>query len=197
VRDGFMAENGADAIFDALTATATDIFGAEDIKMFGKTITAPRTTSHWGAPYRYAGVTHPGRPFTGPAGAVLDRLRDFVADVVGIREPPQQVMLNSYENGKEYIGMHSDDEKELNAFCPVVMISFGAGRLWKIESKKADPTTQKKIRCEFFAFHGQMVIMHPGMQKKWKHGMPQCSDAHIVKHKGSTRRISITFRWTK
>ena len=49
------------------------------------------------------------------------------------------MLINWYRNGNDYIGMHSDDEKQLKENSPVVTISLGVERdfiLKNIETKE-------------------------------------------------------------
>ena len=46
-------------------------------------------------------------------------------------------LINKYENGEEYIGKHSDDEKGLEPKCGVICVSYGAIRKFRIRDKKS------------------------------------------------------------
>jgi len=91
------------------------------------------------------------------------------------------ILVNRYANGKDFIGQHVDDEKDL-ASVGVVTISFGAERTFRI----TDRATGKLVK-EFPLAHGTIYHMAGAFQREFKHGIPKQSK---VVHP----RISFTFR---
>jgi alkylated DNA repair dioxygenase AlkB len=91
------------------------------------------------------------------------------------------ILVNEYTNGIDYIGQHSDDEKDL-ANVGVVAISYGQERLLRITNKKTD----LKVK-DIILPHGSLYHMAGDFQKEFKHGIPK-----QAKIKGT--RISFTFR---
>lgn len=88
-------------------------------------------------------------------------------------------------NGYHYIGSHADNEKQLVIGSPIVSISFGGTRTFRIRDKN------KKIVKDFELKNKDIIIMGGTMQKEFKH--------EIVKVNGQKglnvdKRINITFR---
>ena len=50
-----------------------------------------------------------------------------------------QILLNWYRDGEDYIGMHSDDESEIIKNTPIITVSLGTTR---------DFVLQEKEKCE-------------------------------------------------
>lgn len=92
------------------------------------------------------------------------------------------ILINKYENGEEYIGKHSDDEKGLQANCGVIAMSFGAIRKFRIRDKVTGvivldvPTESNKI-----------IQMAGNFQKEFTHEIP-------IEKKVKECRYSFTFR---
>jgi len=91
------------------------------------------------------------------------------------------ILVNKYANGKDFIGQHCDDEKDL-ASIGVVTISYGAERIFRITSK----LTGKLVK-DINIKHGTIYHMSGDFQKEFKHGIPKQS-------KITQERISFTFR---
>jgi alkylated DNA repair dioxygenase AlkB len=78
---------------------------AREILIFGKRIMQPRLVGWAGdVPYRYSGQTLEPRPFTATVRALTERVNAFA----GTRF--NHVLLNRYRDGRDNMGMHSDDE---------------------------------------------------------------------------------------
>jgi alkylated DNA repair dioxygenase AlkB len=92
------------------------------------------------------------------------------------------ILGNRYVDGSHNIGMHSDDERDLNG--PIVSISLGASRFFDIKSK----LTKMKQRINLK--NGSMLIMAGDTQKNYKHGVP-------IQKKIKSKRINLTFRVVK
>jgi alkylated DNA repair dioxygenase AlkB len=96
-----------------------------------------------------------------------------------------QVLLNWYSNGHHYIGTHADSEKELIPDSPIVTISLGAERTFRIRNR------DKKVVKDVITKNGIILVMGGKFQKEFKH--------EIVKINGKKGekiypRISLTFR---
>jgi alkylated DNA repair dioxygenase AlkB len=92
------------------------------------------------------------------------------------------ILVNYYRDGNDYIGSHSDNEKELDSKMGVLMISLGSTRLFRIRDKKSKDVIKDINIC-----NGDLTIMSGKFQKELKH--------EIVKESSIDKpRISFTFR---
>ena len=86
------------------------------IRMFGRMVDSPRLSS-WigdpGASYLYSGTRFEPRPWH-PA---LTQLRGELEALLGVDF--NSVLANRYRDGRDAMGWHSDDERELGS-CPVI-----------------------------------------------------------------------------
>ena len=101
------------------------------IAVFGKEVKQPRLMS-WGGdlPYRYSGQTLPIQP-------IPDELKSIWTDIEHrYQHTFNHVVLNYYRDGKDHMGMHADDEKELGRNPLIVALSLGVSRLFTLEIKK-------------------------------------------------------------
>jgi len=95
------------------------------------------------------------------------------------------ILLNLYDGGNDYIGKHSDDEKELSSSGTVAAISLGKERTFRIRTKVKGSTG--KIIADVRTKHGQLLIMDGKFQSEYTHEVPA--------EKGTSGiRVSITFR---
>ncbi len=91
------------------------------------------------------------------------------------------LLINWYRDGNDYIGMHSDDEKQMKAETPVATVSLGTQRDFFLVEKK---TKKKQV---FKLENNSVFVMGGTCQKTHKHGLPK-------RKKIKTYRISLTFR---
>ena len=148
------------------------------IKMFGKDIRIPRLQC-WigdkGCDYKYSGKK-------------LNR-RDRTTDLIMIREKIYKelnidfnsVLVNYYRDGKDSMGWHSDDERELGPNPTIASISFGSER---------DLVFRNKINKKILTIpqtHGCLILIDGKSQKNWQHAIKKT-------RKVIGPRINLTFR---
>jgi alkylated DNA repair dioxygenase AlkB len=92
------------------------------------------------------------------------------------------LLVNTYVNGEDCIGAHSDDETGLGANSGVVSISYGAERIFRIRDK-----ITKQIVHDEITTHCCILHMGGDFQKVYTHEVP-------VQKKVKETRYSITFR---
>ena len=132
------------------------------IKMFGRDTKIPRLQC-WigdeGCEYRYSGKQ-------------LNR-QIWNQDLIMIRKKIYQelkidfnsVLANYYRDGKDSMGWHSDDEKELGPNPTIASISFGSER---------DLVFRNKISKETLAIpqtNGSLILIDGETQKNWQHSI--------------------------
>jgi len=91
------------------------------------------------------------------------------------------ILINKYKNGNDYIGAHSDDEKNLDSEG-VIAISIGAVRKFRIRDKKT-----KKIIIDIPTISNNIIHMGGDFQKEFTHEIP-------IEKKIKEERFSFTFR---
>ena len=89
------------------------------------------------------------------------------------------VLINKYRDGNDYIGYHSDDEKELSG--PIVSITIGAVRDFKLKHKK----TKEVITIPLP--HNSCLIFDEKTNSRYKHSVPKRKKCKNV-------RYNLTFR---
>ena len=110
---------------------------------------------------------------------VLKSLADKVSEFLGVRF--NSCLINLYRDGKDYIGEHSDDERDL-VKSNIASISLGATRDFFIKSK-----SDKSIRYKIPLVAGSLVHMYGDCQKYYKHSLPK-------RMRCKEPRLNITFR---
>ncbi len=128
-----------------------------------------------GAVYTYSGLTMKPQPWT----ADLNRIRGCVEQEAG--QGFNGVLLNLYRNGKDYMGWHQDNEKELGPDPVIGSVSFG-------ETRELQLCHTEEGYCLTLALsHGSLLVMMPPTQRCWRHRIPK-----QVRRLGA--RINLTFR---
>lgn len=149
----------------------------EPIKIFGKEVMQPRLTAWYGdKPYTYSGITMQPKLWT-PALRTIQEKIETAAKVKF-----NTALLNLYRNGKDSMGWHRDNEKELGINPVIGSVSFGATRVFKLRhyiSKKETQTIELT--------NGSFLLMSGSTQHHWEHQVTKTS-------KDVGARINITFR---
>ncbi len=150
-----------------------------DIMVFGKPVKQPRLIAWAGnIEYRYSGQTLPVREMP----PVLAEIQKQVEDTTG--EIFNHVLLNYYRDGRDNMGMHADDERELGLNPVIAAISLGVDRRFLLKRKNASKgETPTSILLE----GGSLLVMGGTIQHTWRHGVPKAGRLD----KG---RINLTFR---
>lgn len=168
--------------FDRLWSLHPDTFHV--IKMHGKDVRTPRWQQAYGADYRYTGNTN-------RALAIPDELVPLHAWIRDIDPRLNGLLLNWYdaEHG-HYIGKHRDSTINMIEGAPIVTISLGAERVFRIRRWKGDATTHERGASpagDIPTGNGTVIVMPYAVNLAWTHEVP-----HNAKAGG--RRISITAR---
>ena len=146
------------------------------IQMFGRPVPTPRWQQAFGADYHYTGRTNRARPLPEECRPLLAWSREV------IHEDLNGLLLNWYagELG-HYIGRHSDSTKRMVVDAPIVTISLGEERIFRLSHPKTKSTR------DFTARDGTVFVMPYATNLKWKHKVP-----HFAHCRG--RRISVSIR---
>lgn len=150
----------------------------EDIFIFGKWVKVPRLMCWYGDPdayYQYSGVNHQPRPWTPELQSVRAKVEQQCHCTFN------SVLANLYRDGRDSMGCHADDEKELGLNPVIASLSLGDERLFKLHHKKRKETLDINLG------HGDLLVMAGSLQHHWVHSVPKTK---IIK----TPRINLTFR---
>lgn len=148
------------------------------LRICGKEVPAPRLTA-WhgerGCHYRYSGRLHLPAPWT----PTLEYLRRRIEETTGQRF--NAVLANLYRDGRDGVGWHADNERELGPDPVVASISLGAPRRFRFRSK------DRTRRLDMMLEHGSLLLMAEGTQTAWEHCLPRSTRAVGM-------RVNLTFR---
>lgn len=148
------------------------------IFIFNKEIEIPRKQQCYGKSYNFSGKEHVSLDIPPIIQYYIDLANEIDEDKTNLFN---MALVNWYENGNEYIGYHSDDEKQLIKDSPIYCFSFGQERDFLLKDKITKKVT--KIILE----NQSLVIMGGACQRTHKHSIPK-------RLKIKNPRISITLR---
>jgi alkylated DNA repair dioxygenase AlkB len=165
---------------ELLAALRTNIsWQQEDILMFGTPRRVPRLVAWHGDPgtaYTYSGTTHEPLPWT----AALQRIRDRVQDLT--RHSFNSVLLNRYRDGRDGMGWHADDERELGRDPAIASVSLGATRRFKLRHRR-----RRDAVATIDLTHGDLLLMAGATQHAYVHAVPKTT-------RPVAERINLTLR---
>ncbi len=139
----------------------------DSFTLFGRRVAVPRLISWHGDPgcrYRYSGQTYEPSPWT-PG---LLRIRQRLVANVGL--PFNAVLANYYRDGRDSVGWHSDDERELGPDrddVAIASLSLGAVRRFAMRQRESDE------RRELALPDGSLLVMRGRTQQSWRHALPK------------------------
>lgn len=176
---------------------------------YGRVNPETRVTLNVGMDYFYTNIYNRGVTFDYPNDVVLYAksfipiVDEFVRNTwpyanIPLPGPPNNILINYYADREGNIGAHNDkvgphmDENT----SPVVMISIGAQRKWRVAPQSSE-VYDKKIN--FDTINGQITIMYEPMQQYWTHELPKLTPVPYIDSKGKKveDRISLTYRWLR
>ena len=148
------------------------------IKMFGRDTKIPRLQC-WigdeGCEYRYSGKQLNRQIWNQDLRMIRKKIyKELKVDF-------NSVLANYYRDGKDSMGWHSDDEKELGPNPTIASISFGSER---------DLVFRSKISKKTLAIpqtNGCLILIDGETQKNWQHSIKKTQ-------KIIGPRINLTFR---
>jgi len=152
----------------------------DKIRIFGKWIDQPRLTAFYGdheKTYSYSGILM--KPELWNADLLL--IKEKIEKYSGINFT--SVLLNYYRDGKDSMGWHSDDEKELGKNPVIGSVSFGESRKFQIRHKYRKDISKTEILLK----NGSFLLMKGTTQHFWQHQIPKTSPK-------TSFRINLTFR---
>jgi alkylated DNA repair dioxygenase AlkB len=147
------------------------------IKMHGRQVRTPRWQQAYGADYHYTGNVNRALPVPPELVALHRWVRG------GIDDRLNGILLNWYDAEHEhYIGKHRDSTVNMVEGAPIVTVSFGAERAFRLRPWRAEGRLS-----DFPARDGKVFVMPYETNRAFTHEVP-----HSAKSVG--RRISVTLR---
>jgi len=149
----------------------------KEITLFGRRVMQPRLIAWYGDPsieYRYSGLSlcatdwHP----------LLLELRLQLESFTACRF--NSVLANAYRSGKDSMGWHRDNEKELGRQPCIASMSLGAERRFLIRDTGGRSSA---IVLE----HGSLLLMKGECQQRYQHSLPKTRSQTGL-------RINLTYR---
>jgi len=148
----------------------------ETVTVFGKRHLQPRLTAWYGdRRYTYSGLTLDPQPWT----PLLAQVKAAVEAASGHRF--NSVLLNFYRDGRDSMGMHSDDEPELGVNPVIASVSLGEERTFILRHKRTGETRK------FALPSGSLLVMAGPTQHHWLHGINKSA-------RKMGPRLNLTFR---
>jgi alkylated DNA repair dioxygenase AlkB len=146
------------------------------IQMHGRPVQTPRWQQAYGSDYHYTGRTNLALAIP----AIVEPLHAWARCAVDPRL--NGLLLNWYDGQlSHYIGPHHDSTKSMVRGAPIVTVSLGEERIFRLTHPR------RKIKRDFLARNGTVFVMPFDTNLVWKHAVPE-----HARYRG--RRISITLR---
>ncbi len=173
----FFEKIESDRIFKKLLETIE--WKQDKIRMYGKELPLPRLSAWYGdnnKPYTYSGITLNPLPWTDELLQIKEKIE------AQAKVKFSSVLLNRYRNGQDYVGWHTDAERELGNNPVIGSVNFGATR--KFQLRRID---DHKEKYELELKHGTLLLMRGETQHYWQHQVPKTST-------NIGERLNLTFR---
>ena len=147
---------------------------------------SPRTVLAVGDPglsYKYAGNKRDCLPWTPLLSDCRDRLKEELGCDFTF------VLINCYRDGKEHIGWHSDNERDMKKGSTVASVSLGAARDFQLRESKAPEGGRRSAGKPFEVSleNGSLLTMEGDTQENYQHCLPKRRRVHGERH-------NLTFR---
>jgi alkylated DNA repair dioxygenase AlkB len=146
------------------------------ITMHGRPVPTPRWQQAYGHDYHYTGRVNRALPIP----ELIQPISDWADRTIfgGLNG----VLINWYDGTLgHYIGRHRDSTKNMVESAPIVTISLGEQRVFRLRRWKGTDVR------DFVVDAGSVVVMPYSTNRTWTHEVPKAA-----KNRG--RRISITLR---
>ncbi|MFT5524065.1 MAG: alkylated DNA repair dioxygenase AlkB [Pirellulaceae bacterium] len=153
------------------------------IKIHGEEVPIPRRQKAYGRDYAFAGQTSKADPIPLVLQPYLEWAQQNVCATLN------GLLLNWYDGAlKEYIGAHHDDDRQLVAETPIVTLSLGEDRIFRLSRYEATAGKLRPVEhVDTVVYSGSGIEIPLQTNSAWKHSVP-----YFVRYK--RRRISITLR---
>ena len=147
------------------------------IMMHGRPVETPRWQQAYGANYHYTGRVNQALPML----PLLFPLREWVQKMIDLRL--NGILLSWYSGSAHYIGPHHDSIKGMVRDTPIVTVSFGETRVFRLTKLHGNETWTRNVPAP----NGTVFVMPFDTNLAWKLGVPKST-------RYTGKRISVTFR---
>ena len=140
---------------------------------------SPRLSAWHGDPdarYAYSGIVHDPLPWLPVLLEIKARIEAALASRFNA------ALANLYRDGRDGMGWHSDNERELGSTPMIASASFGAVRRFALRHRASGR------RESLLLDSGSLLIMAGDSQRCWQHALPKTA-------KPCGPRINLTFRY--
>lgn len=147
-----------------------------EVRIFGRLVAVPRWSEAYGQDYRYSGTLHRASP-------IPDMLTPLLAwSKAKVDTRLNGILVNWYDGSLGHkIGAHRDNEKELIAGAPIVTISFGQTRTFRLRRWKGRDSHDIEVA------NNSVLILPHATNIAFTHEVPSSKQ-------WMGRRISVTLR---
>lgn len=151
------------------------------VRIAGKFIDTPRWQQSYCKPYWFSGMHHEALPLP-------EEFLPFLVWANTLYEEWNfnQVLINFYNDGNHCIGQHTDNESQLVPHAPIVCISLGQQRVFRVRRKSTNDVIH-----DINMPNESYLAMCGRTQENFTHEVPKVQGQ---KGKDMGKRISITFR---
>lgn len=118
-------------------------------------------------------VARPWTPLLSELRAAIERRLDAKFNAV---------LVNLYRDGNDYVGWHSDNEREMGDDPLIASLSLGATRTFAYRHKRSGEQHSTRLSA------GTLLVMRPAFQHDWQHSVPPAPEI-------ADPRINLTFRY--
>jgi alkylated DNA repair dioxygenase AlkB len=147
-----------------------------EIVMGGRKVLTPRWQQAFGLDYRYSGRINRALPIP----PLLQPLLSWASNNIDARL--NAILVNWYDGARgHYMGRHRDTMNKLLKDAPIVTISFGEERIFRLRPRGGTGHT------DFVSRDGAVFVMPYETNREWTHEIPR-----LKKYLG--RRVSVTLR---
>ncbi|XP_013383205.1 DNA oxidative demethylase ALKBH2 isoform X2 [Lingula anatina] len=136
-----------------------------------------------GLAYTFSNNTIPAKPWT----PLLLEIKDAITHLTG--HTFNFVLINRYKDGRDYMGEHKDDEKDLDPYAPIASLSLGQQRdfVFKHGESRGKGAKRKIDPVKVELASGSLLLMKYPTNRYWYHCLP-------VRRNAPNVRINMTFR---
>lgn len=160
--------------FDGLWSLHPESFPR--ITIHGREVPIPRWQQAYGADYYFSAQVSRALPIPDSLVPILDWSTNEIDSRIN------GLLLNWYDGSLgHYIGPHRDSTKDMAPGAPIVTVSLGETRIFRLSSVKGNE------KFDFEAKNGTVFVLPQETNQSWKHEVPK-----RARYKG--RRISVTLR---
>lgn len=170
----------ADAWLHALLAGVP--WQHDEVMMYGRRIVTARQMAWYGDAglhYRYSGITRQPLPWSPLLVQIRTQVQARLAPAVPVSF--NSCLLNRYEDGRQGMSWHADDEPELGAAPVIASLSLGASRKFVLRHRQGGQ------KISLMLAHGQLLVMRGSTQRHWQHALMKSSRVQAP-------RVNLTFR---